>query len=425
MARVFRASWVLPIAQPPIRDGWVAVERGRIVAVGGPADLPPARAGDAAGHGEREARESGAPRGSNDADGTPEGIAILPGLVNAHTHLEVSWMRGQVRPAPSMPAWVERLMALRRTVGHEPPEPIAEAIAETRAAGTTLVGDVTNTLAAYDALMESDLSAAIFRELLGFAAADPRRLVADTQAGIDALTPVAWLRPSIVPHAPYSVSPDLFRAIAAASNDRPMSVHLGESAEEVRFLLDGEGAWRTLLQRFGVWNDRWIAPGVGPVAYLEQFGLVDDRLIAVHCVQLTDDELARLASAGATVVTCPRSNVWTGAGDAPVERFYTSGVRVAIGTDSLASVEDLNVFQELAAARRLAPSVPASRLLDSATRAGAEALGFGEELGTIESGKRAELIGVRLPPGVSDVEEYLVGGIQPADVTWLDPQWSA
>jgi cytosine/adenosine deaminase-related metal-dependent hydrolase len=107
-------------------------------------------------------------------------------------------------------------------------------------------------------------------------------------------------------------------------------------------------------------------------------------------------------------------------GSPPLEAFYASGVRVALGTDSLASVDDLNVFEEVAAARRLAPSVPASRLLESATRAGAEALGFGDELGTIEPGKRAELIAVRLPPGVADVEEYLVGGIQPADIAWLE-----
>jgi cytosine/adenosine deaminase-related metal-dependent hydrolase len=347
-------------------------------------------------------------------------MAILPGLVNAHTHLELSWMRGQVPPGSSMPAWAERLMALRRTVGSEPPDPIVEAIGEARAAGTTLVGDITNTLAAYDALLDSDLSAAVFRELLGFSAPAPERLVSDAQAAIDALTPVEWLRPSIVPHAPYSVSPDLLRAIAAAAGDRPVSVHLGESPDEIEFLRTGGGAWRALLERLGAWTDRWTPPGVGPVAYLEQCGLVNEHLVAVHGVRLTDGELGRLAAAGASLVTCPRSNAWTGAGAPPVARFYASGIRVAIGTDSLASVGDLSVFQELAELRRLAPSVPASRLLESATRAGAEALGFGDELGTIEPGKRAELLAVRLPPGLGDVEEYLVGGIEPDDIAWVN-----
>jgi 5-methylthioadenosine/S-adenosylhomocysteine deaminase len=137
-------------------------------------------------------------------------------------------------------------------------------------------------------------------------------------------------------------------------------------------------------------------------------------------VHFDDGDLSRLAAAGSTVVACPRSNRWTGAGDPPVERFYRSGVRVAIGTDSLASVDDLNLFSELAAVRQLAPEVPATRILESATLAGAAALGFASELGSIAPGKRAELIGLRLPANVQDVEEYLVGGVGPEDVDWLD-----
>jgi cytosine/adenosine deaminase-related metal-dependent hydrolase len=156
------------------------------------------------------------------------------------------------------------------------------------------------------------------------------------------------------------------------------------------------------------------------VAYLDRFGLVNRRLLAVHGVHLTDADLARLASAGATVVTCPRSNRWTGAGVPPIARFYASGVRVAIGTDSLASADDLNMFAELAEVRRLAAGVSARRLLESATREGAAALGFEGEHGTIAPGRRARLLTVRIPPAVRDVEEYLVSGIEPADITWLD-----
>jgi cytosine/adenosine deaminase-related metal-dependent hydrolase len=118
-------------------------------------------------------------------------------------------------------------------------------------------------------------------------------------------------------------------------------------------------------------------------------------------------------------VTCPRSNQWTGAGVPPIDEFYASGVRVAIGTDSLASVPDLNPFAELSAVRRLAPHVPAAMLLSSATRHGAAALGFAADYGTIEPGKLADLIAVRLPDRVDDVEEYLVGGIEPDQVSWL------
>jgi cytosine/adenosine deaminase-related metal-dependent hydrolase len=157
------------------------------------------------------------------------------------------------------------------------------------------------------------------------------------------------------------------------------------------------------------------------VEYLDRLGMLDERLLAVHGVHLTDAELDRLAAVGATVVACPRSNEWTGAGTPPIDRFYRSGVRVALGTDSLASVETLNLFDELAKVRTIAPTIAAATLLGSATRNGAEALGFGGELGTISVGKRAELIAVRVPMNVVDVEEYLVSGIQPRDVLWLDP----
>lgn len=396
---LYRAAWVLPIAGPPLGGGWVLTADRRIKAYG-----------------------SGAgPSTSTSIETIDLGDAvILPGLVNAHTHLELSWMRDKLPPTATMSAWASGLMALRRTAVREPSEPIVSAIRDVRAAGTSLVGDVTNTLAAYDLLADSDLSAAIFRELLGFKVPDPVRLVADTQAQLDGLARVARLRPSVVPHAPYSVSPALFRAIAVAAGDRPVSVHLAESAEEVRFLRDGTGPWRELLGQLGVWSDDWTPPGCSPIEYLDRLGIVGRRLLAVHCTQATGADLRRLAAAGATVVTCPRSNRWTGAGVPPIDRFYASGVRVAIGTDSLASVEDLNLFAELAEVRRLAPAVPAARLLESATVHGAAALGFSDDFGTIEPGKRADLIAVRTPSGIADVEEYLLGGIEPAAIEWLD-----
>lgn len=396
---VHRARWVLPISEPPIENGWVEVENGLIVAVGGAESIAPSPEARALNPGQKS--------------------AILPALVNAHTHLELSWMRGKVQPAASMTRWVEGLLALRGSVELEPVEPIADAIREARASGTALVGDITNTLAAYGPLADSDLSAAVFLELLGFNTADPEGLVQRTLETVEALTPIAWLRPAIVPHAPYSVAPSLMRAIGSTSAERPISIHLGESAEEIEFLRTGTGPWRDLLIRLGVWSDSWVAPGTGPVEYIAAHGLLTARLLAVHCVQLTDGELANLAGVGATAVTCPRSNRWVGAGEPTVDRFYRSGVRVAVGTDSLASVEDLNLFSELKAMRELAPSVPAREILASATKHGADALGFGNELGTIEPRKRAELIEVSVPGDLRDVEEYLLSGISPSQVRWL------
>jgi cytosine/adenosine deaminase-related metal-dependent hydrolase len=163
----------------------------------------------------------------------------------------------------------------------------------------------------------------------------------------------------------------------------------------------------------------WTPPRLGPVEYLDSLGMLDHRTLVVHGVQLETTALERLAVIGCTLVTCPRSNQWVGVGVPPIERFYASGVRVAIGTDSLASVSDLNLFAELQTMRWLAPAVPARRLLESATIAGATALGLDADLGTIEAGKRAELIAVAVPADAIDVEEYLVSGIAPGAVSWV------
>lgn len=414
MSQLHRAAWVLPMDAPPIRDGWVEVDGGRIVAVG------------ASGSGVSDAQlKLRAP-----ASASSSGIAILPGLVNAHTHLELSWMRGRVPPGDAMPAWAARLIH-ERQIGHAIQErstagvdyrkaAAVAAIDQARASGTTLVGDVTNTLEACEPLAASDLSAAVFFELLGFRTPDPDALVNSASQRLASLPRYDRVRATIVPHAPYSVSPDLFRAIATTAAGRPLSVHLGESSEEMRFLRDGTGPWRDLLEQIGAWSPEWVPPACDPVDYLQRLGLLNDRLIAVHGVQFEDDELRRLAACGATVVACPRSNQWTGAGVPPIRRFYASGVRVAIGTDSLASVQDLNLFTEMAELRRLAPDVSARQILRSATVDGASALGFESDVGSIAAGKRAELIAVNVPAGVEDVEEYLVGGIQPMDITWLD-----
>jgi cytosine/adenosine deaminase-related metal-dependent hydrolase len=218
------------------------------------------------------------------------------------------------------------------------------------------------------------------------------------------------------------VSRELFLAIGEATRDLPLprtSVHLAESPEEVRLLADGAGPWQRRLLELGAWRIGWRAPGCGPGDYLCDLGLAGAGTLVVHGVQLTDAELARLAAAGATLVTCPRSNRWVGVGDPPVARFLASGIALALGTDSLASAADLNLFAELAALRRLTPDVPARRLLAMATDGGARALGLADAIGTIAPGKRAALIGVDVALGAADPEEALLAGVTPDRVRWV------
>jgi cytosine/adenosine deaminase-related metal-dependent hydrolase len=146
---------------------------------------------------------------------------------------------------------------------------------------------------------------------------------------------------------------------------------------------------------------------------LADVGYLAPGTLVVHGVHLTDDALDHLRRTGAVLVTCPRSNLWVGAGAPRLAHFYGARLNVAIGTDSLASVGSLNLFDELAEMRRLAPEITAATLLASATRAGAAALGFARDFGTIEPGKRPGLVAVDVPAAERDVEEYLVGGIRP------------
>jgi cytosine/adenosine deaminase-related metal-dependent hydrolase len=403
---VHRAAWVLPIAGAVIRDGWVAVDGDRVAACGNGADVPGG---------------SAAPAPFGEAP-----FAILPALVNAHTHLELSHMRGMIPPSGSFAEWMTVLVQLRRErTDPEAPQilsAVRDAIAQARDSGTGLVGDISNTLVTVALLGEAGMAGRVFHEVLGFNLPDAAAVVRTGCDRVAAATAGAAVRVNITPHAPYSVSPAMFEEIErvlAEAADAVVSVHLGESPEEIVFLRSGAGGIRTALERIGAWDPGWQAPGCGPVEYMQRFGLLTPRLLAVHGVQFEDDDLARLKSAGGTLVTCPRSNRWTGVGDPDVARFYRSGIRVAVGTDSLASVADLNMFAELARIRTLAPQVPAATILESATRIGAEALGFGKDYGTIEPGKKAALIAVRLPADAVDVEEYLVSGISPADVSWL------
>lgn len=399
---VYRAEWVLPIAAAPIRGGWVALENGRVAAL---SSTPTSGAIDL---------------GS---------AVILPALVNAHTHLELSYLRDVVTPSSRFLDWIAGIMAARRRFAN-PNDPVIVTAAragidQARASGTGLIGDISNTLVTVPLLEQAAMPARVFYELLGFNERDPAGRVAQSRSAIEGRTPDGDVRLSLAPHAPYSVSPELFAAIREDLESHAggiSTVHLGESPEETEFLAHGTGPWRELLTTLGAWTDAWSAPGLSPVQYLAELGFLDSRVLAVHGVQFEGGDLARLRALGTTVVSCPRSNRYVGVGDPPLEAFYAMGVKVAFGTDSLASVGDLNLFGELARARWLAPRVPARALLESATRCGATALGFGDEFGTIEAGKRGDLIAVRVPDGVEDVEEYLLSGIEPSAITWLDSE---
>jgi cytosine/adenosine deaminase-related metal-dependent hydrolase len=394
----FRARWVLPINEPPIEDGFVEIADGRIVSFG------------------PWTENVGVPGTVDDGPWTVTELGesvILPGLANVHTHLELSWMAGLVPPKPSMDEWIRSLMSARRAGPAGGDAEIAKAALAGATSmvesGTVLVGDISNSLVTPGLIAASGLRGVVFHELIGFAATDPGRMVEDAAARLDEHRTLP-LEFGLVAHAPYSVSADLISAIARAPRTAPLAIHLGESAEEMQFVETGQGPIREMLEHLGVWNDAWQIPACDPAEYVDRLGYLQPGTLVVHGARLGSAAIGRLREREAILVSCPRSNIWVGSAPPPLAAYYRAGVPVAFGTDSLASAPTLNLFDELAEARRVAPEVPASLLVDSATRRGAQALGMGAEYGTIEAGKRAALIAVSVPPDVTDVEEYLVGG---------------
>ena len=211
----------------------------------------------------------------------------------------------------------------------------------------------------------------VFHELIGFRS----KTRADRQRGRvkgASLPSRPMVRYTLAPHAPYSVSPALFRAIRARfeqirSRGRACT-SVSRGGDE--FLRDGSGPCRALLERWGM-GSVWAAPRCDPVEYLDRWVCSTGARWSCTACSSARRKSKRLAATGVTLVTCPRGNILTGAGAPPIADFYESGVRVAVGTDSLASVPDLNLFAELAEMRRLAPGVPARALLESATISGA------------------------------------------------------
>ena len=382
---LFAAGWVLPIGQPPIRDGRVAVDGGRVTWVGA--------AGDA-GMPEAPARDLG------------PGV-LLPGLVNAHCHLELSYLRGKIARRDGFVPWVEAVVSARGTVPAAAMQAAAEAgIADLIGHGTVAVADVSNTLAPVAALRASGLRALVLHELLGW---DPARARSIMESALARIAPLGDRRVSIrlAAHAPHSVSPQLLALLVERGG--PAGIHLAESPDEVAFLREGDGAWGAFLDRRGLGHVAFDPPGVSPVAYADAAGALHPGLIAAHCVQAGAADRELLARRGVHVALCPRSNANLGVGIPPLPELLEAGVNVCVGTDSLASVDSLDVLDDLAALHRAFPEVPARTLLRMATLNGARALGIAD-LGAIAPGMADALAYAPAEATVSDPEAFLVSG---------------
>ncbi len=374
------ARWVFPVSSPPLKRGTVTVVGERLVAV--------------------------EPHGVRQPDRDFGDAALLPGLVNAHTHLDLSGCRQPFPADGDFPSWVRRVVQYRRSLPPGQEEADARAgVAESLRHGVTLLGDIAAGGRTWPVLAAAPLRAVVFHELLGLPRERAGKAWADALAWLRSCSATATCCPGLSPHAPYSVRASLFRAAAAlaAARGLPLAVHLAETRAEQDFLATHSGPFVPFLQAVGVWDPDGLVADVQQVLNLHRD---TPGTLFAHGNFLTD---ADSVPAGATIVYCPRTHAHFGHPPHPWRRLLSRGVRVALGTDSRASNPDLDLLAEARFLHALEPDVPGELLLRLATLSGAEALGWADDLGSLTPGKSADLVVVPLPTEEDEPHRLLLG----------------
>jgi cytosine/adenosine deaminase-related metal-dependent hydrolase len=394
------ARWVLPVDGPPIAAGAVLIGAdGRIVAVGPDAGVP--------------APPNVPQRAFPDA-------AIAPGFVNTHTHLELTGLQGQVED-DDFAAWIRRLRELKdRRPSEEYLAAALRGIRDAWAAGVTTVADTGDRGVVIRALAECGGSGVVYQEVFGPHPDQAPESLAQLQAKVTDLRPFesARVRLGVSPHAPYTVSGPLYHAVGAyaRSEGLPLAVHLAESPAETQLLRAAAGAFADAWARRGI--PLPSLPGRSPVAWLDQHGVLGPQTLCIHVVQVDAADIARLAGAGVGVAHCPASNRRHGHGDAPLGRLLAAGLRVGVGTDSVASVGCLDLLAEARAARTLA-GLSWEDTLALVTRDGARALGLDGEVGSLAAGKWGDTVVIRRRGGESPAEQVMNSGTEAVVATYV------
>ena len=360
--RVVSADWVVPVEGPPIAGGALAIgDDGRIAAVGRSSDL---------GEGEHYA----------DA-------VVLPGFVNAHSHLEYAVYPG-FGDGLQFPEWIGVHVERKSRIGIEEMEASARLGAlECLRSGITTVGDASFSGAAATAVAELGLRAIVYVEVFGEDETLERfHRIRERVAGAFS----DRVRLGVSPHAPYTCTLDVYRACTALA--LPLATHLAESDAEREYLVTGSGPWDAFAEL--------LVPPLGDtgIRALAAAGQLGPHVVAAHCVTVDEEEIALLAEHDVAVAHCPRSNALLGCGVAPLAALRRAGIRVAIATDSPASTPSFDMFDEMRAAiaaarawERRPDALAAAGALELATLGGARALGLESEVGSLVPGKQADL----------------------------------
>lgn len=358
MTSAYRAARILTMNPgcPEIVDGCILVDGGRIVAVAPWKDA------------------SGPCRDLGD-------VTLVPGLINAHAHLELSHLAGRLSAGQGFEAWADGLFAALRAQRVCRADVEGAAVAA-RKSGTCFVADVVGREAVMvrSVLEAEGMGGHLFREVSG------RRGLPDFTA---ADWPGPW-SPSV--HALYSTAPALAREAKGwcVSRGLPFSLHLAEVPGENELFLGRGGEFTEFLRARRILPKGFVPPGMSAVAYASELGLLDGRTLAVHCVHADETDIGILVRSDAGICLCPRSNERIGVGEAPVAALHAAGATLCLGTDSLASNDDLDLWAELRAVRALLPTdIPLWDLLAMVTTHPAKVLGLAGEYGSLEAGKRA------------------------------------
>jgi aminodeoxyfutalosine deaminase len=359
------------------------------------------------------------------ADGKPRDlgdVALLPGLVNAHTHLEFSHLQKPLGKAGARLAdWLRLVIAERQARIMPSQDSILSGLRESVAAGVTTIGEIA-TADAREYASDLPIDLTLLVEVIGFSRARAESVLLATAERLAAVSQVSLgggrTTLGLSPHAPYTVSPDLLaRLIALASRDGlPVAMHLAESTDELELLAAGTGPLQQLLDERSMWDATAIPQGSRPLAYLQALTKAP-RALVIHGNYLDAEEQAFLANYAErmSLIYCPRTHTYFGHAPYPLAELLTAGVRVAVGTDSRASNPDLSLLGEMRCVASKHPGVAPSTVLRLGTLAGAEALGREGEAGSITPGKRAHLIAVPLPGQARSNPDDLLAAMLAAD----------
>ena len=329
-------------------------------------------------------------------------VAILPGLVNPHTHLEFSRLDAPLgTPEMAFPDWIRRVIAWRneqRTDARESDlwrhRAIQAGIRESTAAGVTTLGEIA-TLPVIPIGRYSDFAGVAFLELLGLRDETHDALLAAAERFVSSFRSVPTGGAGLSPHAPYTVSPKLLERVVrlSAQEQLPVAMHLAETRDELELLRDADGPLCALLRDLDAWQAGVIPLSTRPLNYLESLAKAH-RALVVHGNYLDRDEIELVAQhrERMSIVFCPRTHAYFGHDPYPLSEMLRSGARVAIGTDSRASNPDLSILNELKFAARAHPQVAPGTILRMGTLDAASAIGIDDRVGSLSVGKRADFV---------------------------------